>query len=766
MPIWFKKLFKTSKEVSEDVIEDNTPTTHKSDLPQGAAQSDLYVSDAPIKNPFLDRFRRWPFAQRIAQTIIARRDPSSIVVGIYGAWGEGKSTVLNFIEEELGKSPNVICVRFNPWRFTDESLLIRGFFQTLADALGKSLSSQKETIGKWLQDYAAILAPISLTLGGGIAEISPGAGLEKLGHAISSVDLDELKIRIENLLKQEEKRVVFLMDDIDRLDKSEIQSIFKLIKLSADFDYTAYVLAFDEEMVSEAIGERYASGNKEAGRNFLEKIIQVPLHLPVADPISLRGYCFEGIDEALKIGKFNFNEEEIQVFVRHFIDGLEVRLQTPRMCKRYSNALTFSLPILKGEVNIIELMLVEGLRIFYPKLYDTVRNNPDIFLVSQMGYDDRLNNSAKERSLKIIDAGIDNLDSQEKEAVRNLLKALFPRLNGIFGNTTYGNDWDERWSREQRIASREYFHRYFSYAVPEGDLSDIEIDSFLKIVDKETTPDITKQFKKMVTPRNVDVFLLKLRRKEKSLLPAISKKLAMIIALMGDCFPKTEQMFSFTTSFSQAGILVSHLLKNIRDGVERFEVAKFMLIEGQPVTFALECLRWIHSSEAEDEAERTFSQAEEKQLGILVVERIKKTSQEQSIYIQYSKDATYLLFSWAYWGSRDETNAYLSEKFERDSAEALLFLRCYVPTAWGLESGLSFKSDFSRDGYNSVIKVVDAEIVYNAIYKIYGSVLDNPKYYHSDECSLDEKIAQQFAFIHNEIKKERTKEENPNPPSA
>ena len=63
---------------------------------------DYYVSDSPVSDPESeDRLKRWPFAQRIAQTIASRKDPSSIVIGICGVWGEGKTSVLNFIGKEL-----------------------------------------------------------------------------------------------------------------------------------------------------------------------------------------------------------------------------------------------------------------------------------------------------------------------------------------------------------------------------------------------------------------------------------------------------------------------------------------------------------------------------------------------------------------------------------------------------------------------------------------------------------------------------------------
>ena len=52
-----------------------------------------YHSDAPISDPTQDVFDRWPFARRIAETIAARTDDASLCIGIYGSWGEGKTTV-------------------------------------------------------------------------------------------------------------------------------------------------------------------------------------------------------------------------------------------------------------------------------------------------------------------------------------------------------------------------------------------------------------------------------------------------------------------------------------------------------------------------------------------------------------------------------------------------------------------------------------------------------------------------------------------------
>ena len=60
-----------------------------------------YVSDHPIRRGDEDRLDRQPFAERLAKTLVERQDLSSLVVGIYGPWGDGKTSVLHMMEEVL-----------------------------------------------------------------------------------------------------------------------------------------------------------------------------------------------------------------------------------------------------------------------------------------------------------------------------------------------------------------------------------------------------------------------------------------------------------------------------------------------------------------------------------------------------------------------------------------------------------------------------------------------------------------------------------------
>jgi predicted KAP-like P-loop ATPase len=403
MANWFKKLWAASSAAL--AIPKAVDTRKPESPPPGPAGTEEYSSDQPIRSKEEDRFNRWPFANRIAEILAARRDPSSLVIAIYGPWGDGKTSTLLMMEDALKKHEHVTAVTFNPWIFDSEDQLLRGFFAGLAEALGKSLSTKKEELGQLLHRYGGVLA---------LASGAAGAAAKSVGEALSPVKLDDLRRRLESLLEEGGRRIVVLIDDIDRLDRREIQAIFRLVKLSAGFAHTSYVLAFDDEVVSASLGERYGTGSAESGRAFLEKIVQVPLRLPPPDELTLRQLAIQGVEEALRVSGISLTEEQGEAFGRHFVDGLERRVSTPRRAKLYGNGLIFALPILKGEVNPVDQMLIEGIRIFYPRLYDAIRQSPEYFLNAgrEATRDEPFKQRAKETVERALEAdGVDDKDT-------------------------------------------------------------------------------------------------------------------------------------------------------------------------------------------------------------------------------------------------------------------------------------------------------------------------------------------------------------------
>lgn len=697
-------------------------------------QEFTYSSDAPIVDASQDVFNRFPFAQRIAKVISNRQDASSIVIGIYGAWGEGKTSVFNFIENELDQEEHVVCIRFNPWRFADENTMLLNFFNDLVRAIDRELETRGEKLGEAINTYVKPLAQF----------FGRGESVDAVSSMLSSADIDEIKSRVEKILEEEKKRVVIFIDDIDRLEKSEIHAIFRMVKLTADFKYTAYVLAFDKEMVSASLQERYGTANSQAGRLFLEKIIQVPLQLPAIEKADLRTFCFNAIDEALKVGEITLAENDVQQFVNQF-HVFETHMKTPRQAMLYSNIIMFSLPILKGEVNMVDLMLIEALRVFTPEIYMLIRENKEIFLREIQTYNEQ---QEKEKRRKLIDDTLISLNLNDVEDIKRVLTYLFPRLGSIYSNIYYGHAGNAEWEANQRICSDKYFQRYFSYSVPRGDLSDIKINSFLNNLEHKTLEESIFDFEGFINEKNVVNFISKMRSKVKSLSNnEILKNLAMVIATHGGIYPNPQQLFQFSNTFAQAAMLVGEIVMKQNTKQEKVELAKELINQAKPLHFATEIFRWLRSSEGKEG--NKLDEDDLKVLGKVLVDKITiEISNDVNVMFSNFRDA---LSFWNMYCERNQAKEIIGSLLHSHPEYALNLMKQYLPNAWGSD-GLKVEASLERHTYDVLVRDVEAEDLINAINKVYINLPEDEKYPEFIECTHEEKIARQFIWLHNYVR--------------
>lgn len=423
-----------------------------------------YSADSPVESEKQDNFSRWHFANNIAQLITKRDDPDCIVLGLYGTWGSGKTSTLNFIETSLKNDDKVICIWFNPWRFGTEDELLVSLFHKIAKSLDKNLTIEEEVIKnfmKYAKPIGSLVRPIiNAHTGGALNQIIPL--LSSVFSENGAPTIDELKEKLEKLLEENDKRILIFVDDIDRLEKSEIQALFKIIKLTANLKNTAYILAFDKDIVSASLQEKYpnsVNNHINAGSDFIEKIVQIPLNLPPIQHRDIFNFCYAGIKEVLQDEKIKFSQKRWRAFAGDFSDAFDDCLTTPRKVILYINALKFALPILKDEVNLVDLMFLEAIRIFTPSLYDFIQKNKNLFL-GNIVRGDTEDISIQER----IDTALNNENLISKEKLLKLLQQMFPELKEIYG-IEFGTEMYKEWAEEKRICSERYFSRFFLYTV-------------------------------------------------------------------------------------------------------------------------------------------------------------------------------------------------------------------------------------------------------------------------------------------------------------
>lgn len=705
---------------------------------------EIYSADSPISDPDLDEFNRKEYSERIAQTIAARRETKSLVIGIYGKWGEGKTTVLNFIDSELKRHSNVATIFFNPWMFPSETELFIAFYTELAKGLEKSLPTAKEKIGEIIADYVAPFA--------GLLDIADSA--EKIGRLLSSVRLEELRDRIGKFLIGQKKLVVVFMDDIDRLDKDEIQAIFRLIKLSANFENIVYVLAFDQEIVEDALSERYFTKKKIAGHNFLEKIVQVPINLPKVPTTDLRKFCYKQIDKALQLNEIELSETDIQEFTRGFVAGAEIRLETPRMALRYGNMLNFSLPLLKGEVNMAEFLLIEAVRAFYPDAYEIIKNNRDAFtainLAGMSSYP-----SEKEEIKRTVEQAFEGLTDDEKSNLKRLLKILFPRQQTVYGNTIFGTDWDKTWAEQKRIASDKYFDRYFTYSIPLGDVSDVRIENFIKSLEGITPEELMKTLDAELTEQNAEVFISKLHQKTERIAPAGQVKLAICLSLFGNRLPNPRELFSFRTPFLRGALLVAFLVEAQATDEAKYGLAIEVMRVAEPLTFAFEVVKWLRTKKTEDESNAISPENLQKICNVLANRIETMFNRDHTLFEKYPDQAPHLLWFWGNFGSKENADKYLSEFLNSDVQNIHKLLNSVIPISYPMDGSPSHKGNFERDQYNYLQTFVDINMLFETLKKTYGNGLDSEQYPRNFGRPSDLQIAKQFAWIHKKVLDEK-----------
>ena len=171
---------------------------------------------------------------------------------------------------------------------------------------------------------------------------------------------------------------------------------------------------------------------------------------------------------------------------------------------------------------------------------------------------------------------------------------------------------------------------------------------------------------------------------------------------------------------------------------------------GQLISFAAKSFLWMLTSEKEEAESQPLSVGEEQSFARIIVTRIRNMAKAQLLYQKFPGDATLFLYLWSHYGSREETDRYLTRSFQNNAGNVIDFLKCYLYTAEGTDSD---KDDFGRAQYDSVAEVVEPGNVLKALSRLYGDEWEMIEIGEIDD-SLDKAIAYKFARIHYQVKGE------------
>ena len=316
----------------------------------------MIVGDNPIKNPEDDAIGRISTAQNFAQHVLTLDTTEGIVVGVLGPWGSGKTSFINLARNEFKKA-EVPILNFNPWMFSGAAQLVESFFIELAAQL--KIRRDLAEIGKDFEAYGEIFSGLGwLPVVGTWSERIRGA--TKIGGKFlqrRKGGVGGRRRNIEKALSALDKPIVVVLDDIDRLETSEIRDVFKLVRLTANFPNIIYIVAFDRERVEKALDEQGVPG-----RDYLEKILQDPVDLPVAPSHMLYQQITTALDNVLDNIE-NTGPFDKEVWPNVFMEIIRPLILNMRDVRRYAAAIHGTVISLKGQIALADLLALEAIRI-------------------------------------------------------------------------------------------------------------------------------------------------------------------------------------------------------------------------------------------------------------------------------------------------------------------------------------------------------------------------------------------------------------------
>jgi hypothetical protein len=235
----------------------------------------------------------------VVEEIVLRRDLDPITVGVNAPWGGGKTTVLHLLKQRLDPREDVLCLLISPWEYDNKTdpttALIDEVLAGLETALKEPQSrfdKIKEGLHK-LRRRVSFAKAMKLAASSALTATLPGVGslidlfdenAEKKEEP-SDPTLQGFRTQFQQLMADPEMapldRVVVLVDDLDRSLPDTVVEALEAIKLFLSVKGMAFVIAADEDNVANAIGRRLATtGQPITARNYMEKIIQVPVRVP------------------------------------------------------------------------------------------------------------------------------------------------------------------------------------------------------------------------------------------------------------------------------------------------------------------------------------------------------------------------------------------------------------------------------------------------------------------------------------------------------
>lgn len=631
---------------------------------------------------------RKKFAQSLARQIEDLPLTESLIIGINGSWGSGKTTVWNLAKANLPDS-EIDILEFNPWRILDEESLIRTFFFEIGSKIVHidSVDSKiKERARLWdlmakacglaghlvtaTEIAATPFAPGVAQVGGwslkqaisGIQEACKTAS-DALTQKVSDVlNLDEVRTKLIKTLKDSgsQKRILVVVDDLDRLPDKDIYLVMRMIKAVAALPRVHFLLLYDRPQVEAALGRECSYD----GTKYLAKIVQLEKTLPFVSSVDLLAMVQETIFSIKS--PIDLKSDAQMLRMRELYRGAWNKvLKTPRDWNRFANAFCsnwdWSKESAQAELNPVDVIGLELLRIAAPKLYSVLPHEKETVLFEDIALrmsEDKTKLKEKFNQLLVL------ADEPHRKVTDFLMRFLFP----------YESESYLRTARAQlRVCHPDLFYRYFHLDTDPDIITESELESILRVSHmRDSCLQLLSKFN--TRPKFLN-FLERLLSDEKSL-KRIGFPGMFIAAVMeaADHSPEKPDQFMF---FSLSGVsLGADLADELIRLTPKDDVERALTIAFSDTGSRVAITYWLAKNDRKLKKPAETAPILTKELVVTLLEILKNKWQEwhrnPDWFHNIGDEFRYFYWAWTNWGEKDQITRLTRELLKKDEGVLMI----------------------------------------------------------------------------------------------
>ena len=389
-------IFRGSHVISKDIEIKNDMITlkklYEGNIPDSCGK--VFLEDKPMDYDLLNRFE---IIDTMCDVIKSPIPKTNITVGLNGKWGSGKTTIIVNIKKRLENVKKIDIIDFDAWSYENPIAVINNLLETILPHIEEGYDEIQITKMK----NKIIHAIFSVN--------SQVKNFEGLFIDSNEPSLSDIKNKLNKYLAATTKKIVVVIDNIERMDSKNCVLLLKTVADILSLNHITYILLYDKERLE------YALEKENIDKAYLKKIIQVEYEVPSIDEDTINLIINNASTNLLKKNNWEVKKiESVQIALSLISNNLRDLRDITRFINTVINRMINNEIDFFKQLSISDWLLLDTIRLYDLKLYETIHNNPSCFVSSD-----------RDKIIGYEFGGIERINKRNKEERDNLFKGIF-----------------------------------------------------------------------------------------------------------------------------------------------------------------------------------------------------------------------------------------------------------------------------------------------------------------------------------------------------